>query len=144
VSGNRWSARVEGRPRPERNDKIGLDPQIDPRFGECERQSWRCGSQCMMHGAGDHANGAKQIGGATVLVALSIIRRVDGGYLRGRPIPKPVALDCMDVTKRQTEIDGERDQRKPRTTPDMVTKPAHHRRVEIKRGQFSQRSKAVN
>jgi hypothetical protein len=50
----------------------------------------------------------------------------------------------MDVTKRQTEIDGERDQRKPRTTPDMVTKPAHHGRVHIERGQFSQRSKAVN
>ena len=98
----------------------------------------------MMHGAGDHANGAKQIGGATVLVALSIIRRVDGGYLRGKAMLEALAVDGMNVAKGQAEIDGERDQRKPRTTPDMVTKPAHHRRVEIKRGQFSQRSKAVN
>jgi hypothetical protein len=35
------------------------------------------------------------------------------------------------VTERQAEIDGERNQREPRTTPDMVTKPAHHSLAEI-------------
>jgi hypothetical protein len=30
------------------------------------------------------------------------------------------------VTKRQADIDGERHQRQPRTTPDMVTKPPHY------------------
>jgi hypothetical protein len=30
------------------------------------------------------------------------------------------------VAKGQTEIDGERNQRQPRATPDMVTKPAHY------------------
>jgi hypothetical protein len=29
------------------------------------------------------------------------------------------------VTERQAEIDGERHQRKPRTAPDVVTKPTH-------------------
>jgi hypothetical protein len=30
------------------------------------------------------------------------------------------------VTERQAEVDGERNQRKPRTAPDMVTKPTHY------------------
>jgi hypothetical protein len=33
------------------------------------------------------------------------------------------------VTKRQAKVDGERNQRKPRTMLDMVTKPTHHRRA---------------
>jgi hypothetical protein len=41
------------------------------------------------------------------------------------------ALDAMNVTKRETEVDGERKERKPRTTSDMVTKPTHFGRSEF-------------
>jgi hypothetical protein len=37
----------------------------------------------------------------------------------------------MDVTEGHTEVDGERDQREPRTMPDMFPKPAHRQAVVV-------------
>ena len=82
----------------------------------------------MSNGAGGHADRTKQIGRVTVVSArcLSFIRRGNGGYLRGKAMLEALADDGMNVAKGQAEIDGERNQRQPRTTPDMVTKPAHY------------------
>jgi len=126
VSGNWWSARVEGRARRLREDKNILDRQIDRRLGKCKRQSrWR-GGQRVTNGACRHADRAKQVGLVAVMMgrALLVIGRGEGGYLGGESI-----VDRMNVAKGQAEIDSEREQRKPRTTSDMVTKPAHSARA---------------
>jgi hypothetical protein len=80
---------------------------------------------------GRHADRTKQIGGVTVVMATALpaIRCGNGGYLRGKAMLEALAVDGMNVTKRQAEIDGERKERQPRATPDMVTKPAHYGRA---------------
>jgi hypothetical protein len=99
-----------------------LDRQIDRRLGECRRQGRRCGGQRVTHGTGRHADRTEQVSLVTIVMTLrpAVIGRGEGGYLGGKAV-----VDRMNVTKGQAEIDGERKQRKPRTTPDMVTKPMH-------------------
>jgi len=74
-----------------------------------------------------HADRAEQIGLITFMVAwrLPVARQGNGSY-RGEAMPETLAIDGMNVTERQAEVDGERNQRKPRTAPDMVTKPTHY------------------
>jgi hypothetical protein len=81
----------------------------------------------MSDGAGGHANRTKQIGRVTVVMTRALpVVRCNGSYLRGEAMLEALAGNGMNVTKRQTDIDGERKERQPRTTPGMVTKPAHY------------------
>ena len=86
----------------------------------------------MTDGTGGHADRAEQIDAVTVAMALGlpVIGRGNRDDLRGRGVREAPVIDRMNVTKRQTKVDGKRDQRKPRTTPDMVTKPTHCGRAE--------------
>jgi len=86
----------------------------------------------MTDGTGGHANRAEQIGRVTVVMArcLPVVGRGNRSN-RGETMPEVLAADGMDVSKRQAEIDGERNQRKPRTAPDMVTKPTHYGRASF-------------
>jgi hypothetical protein len=127
-SGNRWSARVEGRPRSLRQARLMLDRLIDRRLGQGQRQGRRRGVEGMSNGARGHADRTQQIGRVTVVMTrgLPVVRRGNGGYLRGKAMLEALAVDGMNVAKGQAEIDGERKERQPRTPPDMVTKPAHY------------------
>ena len=80
----------------------------------------------MADGTGSHADRAEQIGLITFVVArrLPVGGRGNGSY-RGEAMREALAIDGMNVTERQAEVDGKRNQRKPRTAPDMVTKPMH-------------------
>ena len=80
-----------------------------------------------------HADRTKRIGRVTVVSArrLPIIGRNNRRYLRGKAMLEALAVDPMNVTKGQAKIDGERNQRKPRNSPDMVTKPVHHGRAKF-------------
>jgi hypothetical protein len=88
----------------------------------------------MTNGARRYADRTKQIDGVTVVVArpLPIVRRNDRRYLRSRAMLDSPAVDRMNVTKRQADVNGERNQRQPRTTPDMVTKPTHSGRADYR------------
>jgi hypothetical protein len=70
----------------------------------------------MAYGTGGHADRAEQIGLVTFVMArcLPVIGRGKGSY-RGEAMAEVPAADGMNVTERQAEIDGERNQRKPRT-----------------------------
>jgi len=85
----------------------------------------------MTNGASRHADRTKQIDPVTVVVArrLPIIRGNGSRYFRGRAMVEAPAVDRMNVAKRQADVNGERNQRQPRTTPDMVTKPTHSGRA---------------
>ena len=127
MSGNRWSARLKGRAWRPWNGCSLFDRVIDGRVRELDRQRWRRGRQRGAHRGGGHADRAEIIGlvvRGVVWCRAIALRRGDGrdqraGSLSARPV------EGMNVTEGQGQIDGKRDQRKPRTLTDMITKPAH-------------------
>jgi hypothetical protein len=84
----------------------------------------------MADGPGRHADRTQQIGPVTIVMALGlpVIRRNNRRNLRGQAMLEALAVDGMNVTKRQADVDGERKERQPRSAPDMVTKPTHRGR----------------
>ena len=102
-----------GRPRRLRGNRTSLDRQIDRGVGKNQRYLGRRRSKRVADRARGHADRTKQIDLITIMVTrrLSAIRQANGCHLRCWLMPESSAVDRMNVTKGQAEIDGERDQR---------------------------------
>ena len=89
----------------------------------------------MAYGTSGHTDRTEKIAAVAIVMVLGrpVIRRDNDRHLPREPITEVSARDRMNVTEGQANIDGERKQRNPRTTSDMVTKPTHHSRVDFSR-----------
>jgi hypothetical protein len=126
MSGNRWSARSKRRARRLHDAKVLLDRVIDDGDAKFDRQRGRRRGEGGAHRGGGHADRAeivRLVVGRLVLRLIAALRgdRCDqrAGTLQACPVRR------VNMTEGQGQIDGERNQREPRTLPDMITKPAH-------------------
>jgi len=86
-------------------------------MGQCRRRR----GQRIADRAGGHADWTAIVRQTIVMMTALAIGMRERRNLR----VALTATDRVDVTKGQAKIDDERDQRQPRTLPDMVTKQTH-------------------
>ena len=93
--------------------KIGLDRAVDRCLGKLLRQRRRRRRHHVTDGRGSHADRAKIVSLAIVVMALATVGRRDGCDQRSKTAPGALAVDRVNVTEGQAEVDGQRDQRAP-------------------------------
>ena len=115
LSGNRWSARLEGSPLRLEDDQSGYDGAIDSGNRKVDRHHRRRRREGARHGCGGQANRAEIIDSTVVVVTRLLVgtQRCDGRDQDSGTVANALAVDRVNVTEGHGKIDGERDQRSP-------------------------------
>jgi len=123
TSGNRWSARSKCRLRLFHEGDGRFDGAVYQHICNRMRQYRRRCGQRSAYRAGGHADRTAIVREAVVMVAgLAAIGLLNDCNER----VTLVAANHVDMTEGQHKVQRQRNQRKPRTEPDMVTKQTHH------------------
>lgn len=99
-----------------------FDRTIDGSVSKLDRQRRRRRGERGADRGGGHADRAEIVG----LAVVRMVRRLATvGRCNDQAVLGAVAADRVDVAEGQRNVDGQRDQREPRTMPDIIPNPAH-------------------
>ena len=102
----------------------GLDRANDDRCGQLKRDDGRRGGDRVGDRAGGDTDRTEIVRLAVVGVTLGAVKIGDAERRREHP-RRAFSRNDMNMAEGERQIYGERDQRKPRTMPDIVPNPAH-------------------
>lgn len=114
MSGNRRSARLKRRSRRPSEELRNFGRLVKADDGKFHRERGRCGNDRICNRRDGGTDRTEIVRLALVAMTLrSIAMRERGSDQRDQAALGVLAVDCVNVTKRQGKIDDEREQRKP-------------------------------